>query len=214
MSRFDRPVYAPPGYRAPRGRHAQHEDDPRRQPILLVIALVIFAAFASIVWSVYGGFGAPPPRINAPQQAYKVAPSVAETEAQEAVGGALYESLEGRETEPAAQPRAPDEAPLPETAVPLVPERGPDPVYVENGPYLAQVAALQSEASVGPLWSRLSSRAPDLFAPARLDVERADLGSRGIYWRVRAGSFADRENADRFCARLRAMGQDCIAVRR
>ena len=42
----------------------------------------------------------------------------------------------------------------------------------------------------------------------------ADLGARGIYHRVRAGYFADRENATRFCERIRQMGQDCIVVSR
>jgi hypothetical protein len=53
-----------------------------------------------------------------------------------------------------------------------------------------------------------------LFAQAQLDVQRADLGQRGIYFRVRAGYFADRANASRFCERIRQMGQDCIPVAR
>jgi hypothetical protein len=53
-----------------------------------------------------------------------------------------------------------------------------------------------------------------LFANARLDVERADLGARGVYHRVRAGYFADRENAALFCERIRQMGQDCIVAAR
>ena len=67
-------------------------------------------------------------------------------------------------------------------------------------------------------WSRRggasAARAPALFAPARLDVQRADLGARGIYYRVRAGYFADRANAARFCDRIREMGQDCIPAAR
>jgi hypothetical protein len=93
------------------------------------------------------------------------------------------------------------------------PARGP-PRFVSNGPYVAQLAALQSEAAVDTAWRRLSSRAPDLFANARLDVERADLGARGVYHRVRAGYFADRENAALFCERIRQMGQDCIVAAR
>jgi hypothetical protein len=79
---------------------------------------------------------------------------------------------------------------------------------------VAQVAALQSEAAVAPAWQRLSSRAPNLFGAAELDVERADLGTRGIYYRVRAGYFADRANATLFCDRVKQMGQDCIVVAR
>ncbi|MBX9746028.1 MAG: SPOR domain-containing protein [Hyphomonadaceae bacterium] len=53
-----------------------------------------------------------------------------------------------------------------------------------------------------------------MFSDARLDVERADLGQRGVYYRVRAGYFADRTNAARFCDRIRQMGQDCIVAAR
>ena len=83
-----------------------------------------------------------------------------------------------------------------------------------NGRFVAQVAALQSQDAVQPAWQRLSSRAPGLFAHAQLDVERADLGQRGVYFRVRAGFFADRANATLFCERIRQMGQDCIPVAR
>ncbi|MBS0383976.1 MAG: SPOR domain-containing protein [Proteobacteria bacterium] len=88
----------------------------------------------------------------------------------------------------------------------------PAPTFAASGPYVAQLAALQSEAAVQPAWARLSSRAPDLFGQAHLDVQRADLGARGVYFRVRAGYFANRANASRFCERIRQMGQDCIPV--
>jgi hypothetical protein len=88
------------------------------------------------------------------------------------------------------------------------------PNFVSNGPYVAQLAALQSEAATGNAWRRLASRAPDLFASARMDVARADLGARGVYYRVRAGYFADREEATLFCERIRQMGQDCIVASR
>jgi hypothetical protein len=94
------------------------------------------------------------------------------------------------------------------------PQVAPAPAFAANGPYVAQVAALQSEQAVEPAWRRLSSRAPQLFAPAHLDVERADLGQHGVYFRVRAGYFADRANANRFCDRVKQMGQDCIVVAR
>jgi hypothetical protein len=35
-----------------------------------------------------------------------------------------------------------------------------------------------------------------------------------VYHRVRAGYFADRENAALFCERIRQMGQDCIVAAR
>ncbi|HRP10089.1 MAG TPA: SPOR domain-containing protein, partial [Terricaulis sp.] len=112
-----------------------------------------------------------------------------------------------------ATPRAGPETVVLEPPTPP-PAAAAAPRFVSNGPYVAQLAALQSEAGVDPAWRRLASRAPDLFAQARMDVERADLGNRGIYHRVRAGYFANREEANRFCERIRRMGQDCIVVAR
>jgi hypothetical protein len=76
------------------------------------------------------------------------------------------------------------------------------------------LAALRSEEAVSAAWRRFEGRAPDLFSAAQLDVQRADLGARGVYYRVRAGYFASREEAARFCERIRELGQDCVPTAR
>ncbi len=88
------------------------------------------------------------------------------------------------------------------------------PRFAANGRYVAQLAALQSEAAIDPAWRRFVSRAPGLFANAQMDVQRADLGARGVYHRVRAGYFASSGDATAFCQRIRQMGQDCIVASR
>jgi hypothetical protein len=47
-----------------------------------------------------------------------------------------------------------------------------------------------------------------------MDVQRADLGPRGIYHRLRAGYFATTDDATLFCERIRQMRQDCIVAAR
>jgi hypothetical protein len=84
--------------------------------------------------------------------------------------------------------------------------------FSANGRYVVQLAALQSEAAIDASWRRFVSRAPGLFAGASMDVQRADLGPRGIYHRVRAGYFASSDDATLFCERIRQMGQDCIVA--
>lgn len=175
------------------------------------LALVAFGAF---VWNIYGGREIP--RIAPASPHYKIAPpEAAAPDAAEA--GALDQVLAGAPVETDnIQVRAAPEAPRApvETLPGARPQLSAAPDFVANGPYVAQLAALRSQAAVEPAWARLASRAPELFAAARLDVQRADLGQRGVYYRVRAGYFADLENVGRFCDRIRAMGQDCIAVRR
>jgi hypothetical protein len=183
-----------------------YDDQARHAGVIYVIMLVIALAFGGFLWQLYS---APEiPRIVAPSTPYKMPPPE-ETAADPAEEAAF---MDATETSAPAPDAALADAETPMSAGP--PQLPPPPDFVNNGPYVAQLAALQSEAAVEQAWRRLSSRAPQLFEPARLDVERADLGARGIYYRVRAGYFADRTNASLFCERIRQMGQDCIVAAR
>lgn len=167
--------------------------------MLYVLMVVIAVAFGGFLWQLYSGPEVP--RISAPAGPYKVEPPPPAPQAQ-----------------PSAVP-APAAPIVVETETAVVelnpqPEAPALPNFTPGGRYVAQLAALQSEAATTSAWRRFSSRAPDLFAGAEMDVERADLGARGIYYRVRAGYFADREEATLFCERIRRMGQDCIVAAR
>lgn len=145
------------------------------------------------------------PHISAPPEPYKVRPPEAPP---------LDDGEQGAQGDDSTEPLPVE---LSGVAPPRPrPPRQPAaaPYFVANGPYVAQLAALRSEAGVEEAWRRLSSRAPRLFERARLDVEHADLGPRGVYYRVRAGYFPDRANATRFCERIRRMGQDCVVTGR
>jgi len=173
-----------------------YDDQNRHAGMIYVLMLVVAAAFGGFVWQLYSS--PETPHIAAAPGPYKVEPPpLAPPDPSELSAPASTEAL----VEPAAVGAGP-------------PQLAPAPRFVADGPYVAQLAALQSEAGTEVAWRRLSSRAPGLFASAQLDVERADLGARGIYYRVRAGFFPDRANAARFCERIRQMGQDCIAVAR
>ncbi len=183
-----------------------YDDKTRHAGMLYVLMIVIAVAFGGFLWQLYS---APEiPRIPAPAGPYKVEPPPeAPLSAQSTLEAALAP----------ANPSTAAEEELPPTVVVDLnprPEIGAMPRFVASGPYVAQLAALQSEAAVDNAWRRFASRAPDLFANAHMDVERADLGARGVYHRVRAGYFADRANASLFCERIRQMGQDCIVAAR
>jgi hypothetical protein len=175
-----------------------HDDQTRFSGMIYVLMVVVALAFGGFVWQLYS---APEvPRISAPSEPYKYEPDPAATP----------DAAEQSALDPAPTPEMVAEAPVPLGP----PQLAPTPHFVTDGPFVAQLAALQSEAAVDVAWRRLSSRAPSLFSAAQLDVERADLGQRGIYYRVRAGYFADRANAARFCERIRQMGQDCVPAAR
>lgn len=194
-----------------------YDDQSRHAGMIYVLMLVVAVAFGGFVWQLYSAPDVP--RISAESGPYKIEPPADAANAPDAIEqGAFNDALQGRAETEQVTPRPGPETVIADAEAPP-PAAGPAqlsaaPRFVSNGPFVAQLAALQSEAAVDQAWRRLSSRAPQLFASARLDIQRADLGQRGIYYRVRAGYFADRENASRFCERIRQMGQDCIVAAR
>jgi hypothetical protein len=203
-----------------RGYDDDDDDDgpPRRRGIVSVLFVMLVAGFGVFVWNAYGGgsdITAAIERVAAPDP-YKTPGPGGDGTASASLEGMLREPGSAAAAESALAPEPEEPAPA-EPAPPLSPAQlanQPMPTVVRNGPFVAQIAALQQERSIDPLWARLSARAPDLFSGAQLDVQTADLGPRGVSNRVRVGYFADRENATRFCDRMRAMGQECLVAQR
>ena len=59
-------------------------------------------------------------------------------------------------------------------------------------------------------WKRLAAKYPDVLGSLSLHLEKADLGTKGIYYRVQAGPFTDKNAARDICATLKAKGQQCL----
>ena len=84
--------------------------------------------------------------------------------------------------------------------------------FSNSGAFQVQLSALRSADAARTAWSRLLNTAPDLFQGANLDIQRADLGAKGVFYRLRVGSFAYRDAAKGFCADVKAAGKDCMVV--
>ncbi|MCB2106838.1 MAG: SPOR domain-containing protein [Rhodobacteraceae bacterium] len=95
--------------------------------------------------------------------------------------------------------------------IPTAPEPSANPAPSES--FLVQLAAARSEEAAQAEWGRLSAKHKDLLAGFQPSVERADLGERGVFFRLRAGPLADREKADALCASLKALNEACLIVR-
>lgn len=107
----------------------------------------------------------------------------------------------------AVQPVTPTERPqAPAVSAPSVSR------FAAGGAYQVQLAALRSETAAQTAWTGLQDSAPDLFAGAKLDIQRADLGARGVFYRLRVGTFSDRAAAKGFCEDVKAAGKDCMVV--
>ena len=84
--------------------------------------------------------------------------------------------------------------------------------FVEGGAFQVQLMAVRSEANAQSEWARIKSGLPDLFGAAELDLQRADLGAKGVFYRLRTGGFETREAAKTFCNDVKAAGRDCIVT--
>lgn len=212
MSRYDRRAYAPPAGYTRMAHRDEPDAGPRRQGFMFAVMFVVLAAFSGFVWNSYGG--GETPRIEALGE-YKIQPPPGrETQSAAEERAALNDLIEGEAPAAPIVARAPPEEPLAPGASQGAAAPARAASVSANGPYVAQVAALRSEAAAPAAWARVAARAPALFSEARMDVQRADLGARGVYFRVRAGYFPDRAAAAAFCDRVRAAGTECMAVAR
>lgn len=79
-----------------------------------------------------------------------------------------------------------------------------------SGSHLVQVGAFGSESEANGVWSKMQGKFGALVSGKSTDIERADLGSKGIFYRLRLGPFASASDAKTFCDGLKARGQDCL----
>ncbi|MEL6212489.1 MAG: SPOR domain-containing protein [Pseudomonadota bacterium] len=84
---------------------------------------------------------------------------------------------------------------------------GADPLA---GSHLVQVAAFRSEEEADAFWRGMSGKLGGYLDGKAKNIEVADLGDRGIYYRLRIGPFASSGDASSYCAGLKERGQDCI----
>ena len=226
------------------GFDAREDEDENRGPMLLVVAIAVLLALAAVIYTAYnqglrkGGRDAAP-HIAAPAGPVKVRPKESHGKATPNLDNRAYEPLD--DVKPA--PTAPvNTAPLPEeplarpkpqtgTAQKTPVAQKPAPVQVKpapakakpkpkpaniasDGKFLVQIASFRSREQALAGWAALTGKMPKLLQSRKADVQRADLGTKGVYYRLRAASFADRAAASAFCARLKKNGQNCLVVSR
>jgi len=84
---------------------------------------------------------------------------------------------------------------------------------IVSGNYVVQVGSLRSQAEAATMWRRLSTSMSDLITSKHYyDIKQVDLGSRGIYYRLRVSGLADKIAAKKLCSALKARNQECIVT--
>jgi cell division protein FtsN len=81
-----------------------------------------------------------------------------------------------------------------------------------KGAYSLQLASLKDKAAAEKEKDRLVSKNKDLLGSLNTSVVEVDLAGKGIYYRIYAGNFATKEEAQEKCNALKAGNITCIAV--
>lgn len=245
------------------------EEERSRLPLLIVIALVVLAAFAGVVWLAYNqgvarGRSGSEVVIAAPEGPVRTAPDdagIASTPytglkvygdplppdqeaqtsslAQNAAPGMPLEIVRPAEPAPVAaeppparlNPEAPavaaQSAPAVKAAPPAAaaakpappapaPATAPAPAPTKaaaaatGGAALLQIGAYPSEDLANGAWAAFKARHAEIAGALSPDIQKADLGAKGTWYRLRAGPFADKTAAGAACVKLKAAGATCF----
>src|SRR5262249_18391204 len=78
-----------------------------------------------------------------------------------------------------------------------------------SGSSLVQVSAQKSEDAAKASYHDLQVKFPSILGSLDPNIQRVDLGDKGVYFRVRVGPFASAD-AQKICGSLKAAGGDCL----
>lgn len=94
-----------------------------------------------------------------------------------------------------------------------VPSPAPLPAKGTGSGFTVQLAALDTEAKALAAWDDLKKRHTDVLGKLAPEVVRADLGTKGIYYRLRASPFASEAAARAVCDQLTQRKVGCMIIR-
>jgi cell division septation protein DedD len=102
------------------------------------------------------------------------------------------------------------------TATPAAPAKTAAPAPAKpasGGSYVLQIGAYTSQADAETAWKAYKARHSALLSGYSDDVQQADLGAKGTWYRLRIGGLSDKEAATALCDKLKADGGACILGR-
>jgi hypothetical protein len=117
------------------------------------------------------------------------------------VGGPI--SLEPNEPPPAPPVRART------AALPAPAESAPEP-SVSTAGYVVQLASQKNEADAQAAFKSLQAKFPNELGGRQPIIRRADLGSKGVFYRAMVGPFPSQRDASQFCEKYKAAGGQCL----
>ena len=139
-------------------------------------------------------------------------PPLAQTEAARPPAAAPPPASAAPEYPQAATQTAQPPSPPAGKAAPAAPVPSKPPSAKANGTRL-QLGSVRSEDAARQEWERIKRKNADLLGNISATPIRADLGDRGVYYRIQTGPFTDLTAAERICSELKQRSIGCIIAR-
>lgn len=95
---------------------------------------------------------------------------------------------------------------------PLVAAPPPPKTSGGGGGWRIQLASVRSEAEAAAEWKRLSSRYAGALGGVGMQIVKADLGDKGVFYRVQGGGL-DEIGARSVCEQLKSQNVGCVVVK-
>ncbi len=157
----------------------------------------------------------PPPEKPMPRPAPPPPAPPPQPEAARSPTGAAAVAPAAPEAPPAAVQTAqpPQQPAAPPGKVPQAPPGPPKPAAAKAAGPRLQLGSLRSEEAARQEWERIKHKNTDLLGSLSASPMRADLGDKGIYYRVQTVPVADQATAERICGELKQRSIGCIIAR-
>ena len=82
---------------------------------------------------------------------------------------------------------------------------------IRPGQHYVQLGSIKDASAAGSEWNKLTKKYPTQLSGAKYRVERADLGDRGVFYRIQAGPMAG-ESASEICDSIKAQSPGACLV--
>jgi cbb3-type cytochrome oxidase subunit 3 len=138
-----------------------------------------------------------------------------QTEAARSSTGTMPPASGTPENPPAAaqtvQPQ--QQAAAPPSKAAQAPPRPSKPAAAQVAGTRLQLGSLRTEDAARQEWERIKRKNSDLLGSLSATPVRADLGDKGVYYRIQTGPLADSAAAERICGELKQRSIGCIIAR-
>ena len=84
---------------------------------------------------------------------------------------------------------------------------------IKKGTWSVQLMSSPNKPAVEKSWTTMSKKY-SMLKDLPYEVEKADLGAKGVFYRLKAGSLPTKADATALCSKLKAAGGSCFVVKK